>query len=157
LISPVYRCGNLANFARKPAGPGWFLVGDAVSHKDPLFGAGIADAVVTGEAAAGAVHGALSGTTTWETATDAYQQAVAQRLSDRLPGDLATLALEPARPDQPAWIHGLLSHPAFAIELGQRAAQLAAGLPPDRQAFWQLVVDDTATRLDLPTPARITP
>ena len=36
--------GDLPNFFRRSAGPGWVLVGDAGHHKDPLIARGITDA-----------------------------------------------------------------------------------------------------------------
>jgi flavin-dependent dehydrogenase len=36
--------GHLPGFLRRPAGPGWALIGDAGLHKDPLPASGICDA-----------------------------------------------------------------------------------------------------------------
>ena len=41
--------GDLTNFFRAAAGPGWALVGDAGYHRDPITGRGIADALRTAE------------------------------------------------------------------------------------------------------------
>jgi flavin-dependent dehydrogenase len=41
---PILGTGDLANFLRVPAGPGWALVGDAGSHKDPHTAQGFGDA-----------------------------------------------------------------------------------------------------------------
>jgi len=41
--------GDLTNFFREAAGPGWALVGDAGYHRDPITGRGIADALRTAE------------------------------------------------------------------------------------------------------------
>jgi flavin-dependent dehydrogenase len=155
IASPVYRCGALRNFVRTAAGPGWRLVGDAVAHKDPLMGAGIADAVAGAQVLAETVHDALSGRTGWTDAETAYRAAIDRRSGQRLPKDLADLPVQPARDDQLAWIRGVLGHPAFAIELGQRCAELFSGLPPERRRYWQQVADDTARLLALPAPARI--
>jgi 2-polyprenyl-6-methoxyphenol hydroxylase-like FAD-dependent oxidoreductase len=46
-ITPVRGRGDLVNFMRVAAGPGWALVGDAGQHKDPIYGQGIGDAVRT--------------------------------------------------------------------------------------------------------------
>jgi 2-polyprenyl-6-methoxyphenol hydroxylase-like FAD-dependent oxidoreductase len=46
-ITPVRGRGDIENFMRVAAGPGWALVGDAGQHKDPIYGQGIGDAVRT--------------------------------------------------------------------------------------------------------------
>lgn len=45
LEGPIVGTGDLANFLRVPAGPGWALVGDAGCHKDPHTIQGMGDAV----------------------------------------------------------------------------------------------------------------
>jgi len=52
---------DLANFFRRPWGPGWALVGDAGCHKDPILGQGISDAFRDAEFLADAVDAGLSG------------------------------------------------------------------------------------------------
>lgn len=46
--------------ARRAAGRGWALVGDAAFHQDPMTGHGMTDALRDAELLAGAVHGALT-------------------------------------------------------------------------------------------------
>jgi 2-polyprenyl-6-methoxyphenol hydroxylase-like FAD-dependent oxidoreductase len=46
-ITPVRGRGDIVNFMRVAAGPGWALVGDSGQHKDPIYGQGIGDAVRT--------------------------------------------------------------------------------------------------------------
>jgi 2-polyprenyl-6-methoxyphenol hydroxylase-like FAD-dependent oxidoreductase len=46
-ITPVRGRGDIENFMRVAAGPGWALVGDSGHHKDPIYGQGIGDAVRT--------------------------------------------------------------------------------------------------------------
>ena len=53
--------GDLANFYRKPYGPGWALVGDAGYHKDPFLAQGISDAFRDAELVAEAIDVGLSG------------------------------------------------------------------------------------------------
>lgn len=48
-VSPWRGAGDLTNFFRTAAGPGWALVGDAGYHRDPITGRGIADALRTAE------------------------------------------------------------------------------------------------------------
>lgn len=48
-VSAWRGAGDLTNFFREAAGPGWALVGDAGYHRDPITGRGIADALRTAE------------------------------------------------------------------------------------------------------------
>jgi 2-polyprenyl-6-methoxyphenol hydroxylase-like FAD-dependent oxidoreductase len=59
---------DLPNFFRRPAGPGWALVGDAAYHKDPITAQGISDAFRGAAALAEALDAAFSGREPWETA-----------------------------------------------------------------------------------------
>jgi 2-polyprenyl-6-methoxyphenol hydroxylase-like FAD-dependent oxidoreductase len=52
---------RLPNFLRRPAGPGWALVGDAGCHKDPYLALGVCDAFRDAELLAGALDDELSG------------------------------------------------------------------------------------------------
>jgi 2-polyprenyl-6-methoxyphenol hydroxylase-like FAD-dependent oxidoreductase len=67
-ITPVRGRGDLENFMRVAAGPGWALVGDAGQHKDPIYGQGIGDAVRTAWLLAHYVERATAGDLTWEAA-----------------------------------------------------------------------------------------
>jgi flavin-dependent dehydrogenase len=64
----------LANFFRKPHGPGWALVGDAGYHKDSITAQGIADAFRDAELCAGALDEAFSGARAFEQAMADYQR-----------------------------------------------------------------------------------
>jgi flavin-dependent dehydrogenase len=57
--------GDLRNFTRVAAGPGWALVGDAGQHKDPIFGQGIGDATRTAALLADYVERACCGEQDW--------------------------------------------------------------------------------------------
>jgi len=57
----IYGAAQLPNFLRKPYGPGWALVGDAGSHKDPVRALGICDALRDAELLADALTATLSG------------------------------------------------------------------------------------------------
>jgi 2-polyprenyl-6-methoxyphenol hydroxylase-like FAD-dependent oxidoreductase len=48
-VGPWRGAGDLTNFFREAAGPGWALIGDAGYHRDPITGRGIADALRTAE------------------------------------------------------------------------------------------------------------
>jgi flavin-dependent dehydrogenase len=56
-----YGSSDLPNFFRKPFGPGWALVGDAGSHKDPYLALGISDAFRDANQLANAIHAGLAG------------------------------------------------------------------------------------------------
>jgi 2-polyprenyl-6-methoxyphenol hydroxylase-like FAD-dependent oxidoreductase len=56
--SPVRGAVDLPNQVRRGAGPGWWLVGDAGYHRDPITGHGITDALRDAELLAEAIHAA---------------------------------------------------------------------------------------------------
>jgi 2-polyprenyl-6-methoxyphenol hydroxylase-like FAD-dependent oxidoreductase len=64
---------SLANFFRKPFGPGWALVGDAGYTKDFITAFGMSDAFRDAERCATALDEALSGARPFETAMAGYQ------------------------------------------------------------------------------------
>ncbi len=53
--------GEMANFFRRPYGPGWALAGDAGYHKDAITGQGITDSFRDAEFLAEALHAGFSG------------------------------------------------------------------------------------------------
>jgi 2-polyprenyl-6-methoxyphenol hydroxylase-like FAD-dependent oxidoreductase len=65
---------DLANFYRKPYGPGWALVGDAGYHKDPILGWGISDAFRDAELLAEALDHGWSGLRPTAEALAGYEQ-----------------------------------------------------------------------------------
>ena len=65
--------GAVANFFRRPYGPGWALVGDAGYNKDPITAQGITDAFRDAELCASALDDALAGRRGFEEAMAAYQ------------------------------------------------------------------------------------
>jgi flavin-dependent dehydrogenase len=64
---------SVANFLRKPFGPGWALVGDAGYTKDFITSLGMSDAFRDAGLCAGALDQALSGARPFEEAMAAYQ------------------------------------------------------------------------------------
>jgi 2-polyprenyl-6-methoxyphenol hydroxylase-like FAD-dependent oxidoreductase len=153
-VSPVYGSGQLSNCHRHPAGPGWRLAGDAYCHKDPLFGAGIADSCAAAQVLADTLPLAISGEMDWPEAEHDYASTLDDRVGQRLRAGLEDLQIDPPDPGQLAWIRGVLAHPALALEMTQRCSELFAGLPPERREFWQQVADRAADVLDLPQPAQ---
>jgi flavin-dependent dehydrogenase len=94
--------GAVPNFLRTPYGPGWALVGDAGYTKDPITAQGMSDAFRDAELCAGALHEALSGSSSFNDAMSAYQLI---RDAQVLPiydftTQLATLAPPPAEVGQ---------------------------------------------------------
>ena len=86
---------SLANFMRKPFGPGWALVGDAGYTKDFITALGISDAFRDAELCATALNEALSGARPFEDAMADYQSE-RDRLS--LPFYELTAQLAPLEP-----------------------------------------------------------
>lgn len=60
--SPVRGAIDLPNQVRSGAGPGWWLVGDAAYHRDPITGYGITDALRDAELLAEAIVASSTGT-----------------------------------------------------------------------------------------------
>ena len=152
-ISPVFGSGTLRNFERVPAGPGWFLAGDAYCLKDPLFGAGITDAFRAAGVLADLVPQVLDGALTGDAAAGRYRGELRRLIGEKVRHGMDGLRIDPVRDEQRAWIRGVLSHPAFAVELSQHCSQLFAALPQDRRDFWQRAVADAAATSGLPEPA----
>ncbi|MGH9385883.1 MAG: NAD(P)/FAD-dependent oxidoreductase [Vicinamibacterales bacterium] len=63
----------VANFFRKPFGPGWALVGDAGYNKDFITAQGISDAFLDAEVCAGALHDSFAGARPFDVAMASYQ------------------------------------------------------------------------------------
>ncbi|HET9274619.1 MAG TPA: NAD(P)/FAD-dependent oxidoreductase [Gemmatimonadales bacterium] len=69
-----YGASDLANFLRRPYGPGWALVGDAGCHKDPFLALGMCDAFRDAELLTNALDEAFTGLTPLETALAGYHR-----------------------------------------------------------------------------------
>jgi 2-polyprenyl-6-methoxyphenol hydroxylase-like FAD-dependent oxidoreductase len=115
---------SLANFLRKPYGPGWALVGDAGYTKDFITAFGISDAFRDAELCASALDEALSGSRPFETAMAGYQ-AERDRHSIPFYELTAMLArLEPLPPD----LHGILEAVQGDQEAMDEFARVASGV-----------------------------
>jgi flavin-dependent dehydrogenase len=66
--------GAVANYFRKPFGPGWALVGDAGYSKDPITAQGISDSFRDAELCVGALDDVFNGVTSFDDAMSAYQR-----------------------------------------------------------------------------------
>jgi flavin-dependent dehydrogenase len=109
--------------ARRRAGPGWFLVGDAAGFLDPLSGEGLHRALVSTELAAPAIVATVRGLATPGRAAAAYDRAMRRRFGTK---------------DGVSWLlQGFLARPAL-LEYGAR--RLAAR--PGARATMGLVMGD---------------
>jgi 2-polyprenyl-6-methoxyphenol hydroxylase-like FAD-dependent oxidoreductase len=94
-----YGTGDVPNFLRTPAGPGWALVGDAACHKDPFLALGVADALRDAELLAEAAHAGLSGAQPLDSALAGYHR---RRDAATLPGyrdNLQAARFQPPPPE----------------------------------------------------------
>lgn len=96
-VEPSYGWGGRSGFLRQSWGPGWALVGDAGSFKDPITSHGMTDALRDAELLAHAVVDALG--TAGETAALEWYQ----RTRDRLTLPLLRVGAQVARYD---WTDG---------------------------------------------------
>jgi flavin-dependent dehydrogenase len=88
---------GLSNFKRRPHGPGWALVGDAGSHKDPFMALGMSDALRDAELLGEAINAGLSGRMPLEAAMADREQRRNEAMSVDWSGNLAaaSFALAP--------------------------------------------------------------
>ena len=94
---------DVPNFLRKPYGPGWALVGDAGSHKDPYLALGVCDAFRDAEFLVDALDEGLTGRGSFDAALATYerrrneatmpdfQQNLSAARFEPLPADLARI------------------------------------------------------------------
>lgn len=116
----------VANYFRKPYGPGWALVGDAGYDKDPVTAWGISDAFRDAELCASALDEWLSGASDFDDAMAGYQQARDEQSLPlyELTCGFATLEPPPAELQQLlAAVHG---HPS---EMDGFVSMMAGTLP----------------------------
>ncbi|MGH3458302.1 NAD(P)/FAD-dependent oxidoreductase [Aeromicrobium sp.] len=74
ITAPLRGYAGLPNHIRRPAGPGWALVGDAGYHRDPITGHGITDAFRDAELLADAADAFLRHTMTESAAMAVYER-----------------------------------------------------------------------------------
>ncbi len=85
----------VANYFRKPYGPGWALVGDAGYNRDYITAMGIMDAFLSAELCADALHQSFAGTRPFDEAMGDYQRARDQRVHPIFEFTCQVAALEP--------------------------------------------------------------
>jgi 2-polyprenyl-6-methoxyphenol hydroxylase-like FAD-dependent oxidoreductase len=88
----------VANFFRKPYGPGWALVGDAGYNKDPITAQGITDAFRDAELCAVAADQTLTGAREFDAAMAEYHHARDQHALPMYEFTCQLATLEPPAP-----------------------------------------------------------
>lgn len=88
----------VANYFRKPYGPGWALVGDAGYNRDYITAMGIMDAFLSAELCAEALDQSLSGARPFDEAMQEYQRARDERVAPIYEFTCQLAALEPPPP-----------------------------------------------------------
>ena len=89
---------GVANYFRKPYGPGWALVGDAGYDKDPLTAQGISDAFIDAENLTEALDAGLSGRRSLDAALAEYQSRRDSRAKPMYQFTCELARLEPSPP-----------------------------------------------------------
>jgi flavin-dependent dehydrogenase len=90
---------DLPNFLRKPYGPGWALVGDAGSHKDPYLALGVCDAFRDAELLVDALDEGLAGRESLDTALASYERGRNDATLPDYHQNVCAARFEPPPPD----------------------------------------------------------
>jgi 2-polyprenyl-6-methoxyphenol hydroxylase-like FAD-dependent oxidoreductase len=98
---------GVANYLRKPFGPGWALVGDAGHQKDPITAQGISDAFIDAEHLADALDAGFSERRTLDEALTEYQVSRDERVKPLYHFTCELAKLEPPPPPLQALFAGL--------------------------------------------------
>jgi flavin-dependent dehydrogenase len=124
---------GIANYFRKPFGPGWVLAGDAGYLKDPSTGYGIGDALTQNFRLAEALDAALRGAD-WVASLGEYQRHRDEVMRPQYASTLAAVQLRDAPPESLVWLRAALMSPHVTRALMYwLPTVLAGGLPPDLQ------------------------
>ena len=92
-VTPVLGI-KFVNAFRRPAGPGWALVGDALHHKDSYDAQGIYDALLQSKILAEALTPWHEGKTSWDDATATYEREVMAAMRPMFEATMARLQRE---------------------------------------------------------------
>ena len=95
----IYGAAQLPNFLRQPYGPGWALVGDAGSHKDPVRALGICDALRDAELLADSLTASLSGAQAETEALSEYERRRNEATMDDYEANLRAARFSPPAPE----------------------------------------------------------
>jgi 2-polyprenyl-6-methoxyphenol hydroxylase-like FAD-dependent oxidoreductase len=101
----------VANFFRKPFGPGWALVGDAGYNKDPITAQGINDAFRDAERCAIALDQAFTGARTFDEAMTDYQQERDEHVLPMYEFTCQLATLEPPPPEMQQMLGAIRGNP----------------------------------------------
>ena len=93
-----YGTAGVANYFRRPYGPGWALVGDAGYEKDPITAQGISDAFIDAENLSEALHAGFAGSRPLDDALAAYQSSRDARVTPMYHFTCDLARLEPPPP-----------------------------------------------------------
>jgi 2-polyprenyl-6-methoxyphenol hydroxylase-like FAD-dependent oxidoreductase len=88
----------VANYFRRPYGPGWALVGDAGYNRDYITAMGIMDAFLSAELCADALDQSLSGSRPFDEAMSEYQRARDERVTPIFEFTCQLATMEPPPP-----------------------------------------------------------
>ncbi len=105
---------DVANFFRRPWGPGWALVGDAGCHKDPILGQGISDAFRDAEFLADALDAGFSGRQPMTSALTRYEWRRNEVEIPRYLFNLQHAALDAPTPELESLFGALANNPQEA-------------------------------------------
>ena len=100
----------VANFVRKPYGPGWALVGDAGYNKDFITAHGIHDAFRDAELCATALDEAFSGARSFDDAMADYQDTRDQQVLPMYEFTTELATLEPPPPELQQLLGAIAGH-----------------------------------------------
>ena len=73
-VSELWGVKRIGNGYRRPSGPGWVLVGDAVHYKDPVDGQGIYDALLGAKLLDSALESWFAEKCSWNAAMENYRR-----------------------------------------------------------------------------------
>ena len=105
-----YGTAGVANYFRKPYGPGWALVGDAGYEKDPITAQGISDAFIDAEHLSEALDAGFAGSRPLEDALAAYHSSRDARVRPMYHFTCDLARLEPPPPPLQALFGALRSN-----------------------------------------------
>jgi 2-polyprenyl-6-methoxyphenol hydroxylase-like FAD-dependent oxidoreductase len=124
----------VANFFRKPFGPGWALVGDAGYNRDPITAQGITDAFRDSELCVKAVDESFAGGRPFDEAMGEYQQVRDQAVLPMYEFTCQLATLEPPPPEMQklfGMIHGNTEAMNGFVQMNAGTISPAAFLSPE--------------------------
>ena len=121
----------VANYLRRPFGPGWVLVGDAGYNRDFITALGMTDAFRSAEAVAEAVATSLRGSSSFDDVMARYQAARDAHVRPFYEFTQGLASLEPPPPELAAGLAGIVGdQPAM-----DRFVRVTAGVTSPAEMF----------------------